>query len=150
MHQVCQMQTLQTWCTLDSACHWPLGVVCGPAHGPRADVVELAAGARPPVIVAFPQRKELPLAASQRSRNGAVVPRWDERQPSQDGGDWHNVDDLILRLIQLLRPAFTSSLPPGGYSLVYWKSEHRSIWILNTHIVQTQRINHKVCKKCGA
>jgi hypothetical protein len=55
------MQTLQTWCTLDSACHWPLGVVCGPAHGPRADVVELAAGARPPVIVAFPQRKELPL-----------------------------------------------------------------------------------------
>ena len=35
----------------DSACHWPLGVVCGPAHGPRADVVELAAGARSPVLV---------------------------------------------------------------------------------------------------
>ena len=50
------MQTLQTWCTLDSACHWPLGMVCGPAHGPRADVVELAAGARPPVIVAFPAK----------------------------------------------------------------------------------------------
>ncbi len=53
MHQVCQMQTLQTWCTLDSACHWLLGVVNGPAHGPLADVVEPAAGTRPPVLVAF-------------------------------------------------------------------------------------------------
>jgi hypothetical protein len=116
VHQVCQMQTLQTWCTLDSVCHWPLGVVGGPAHGPRADVVEPVASARPSVLVAFPQRKELPLAASQRRRNGAVVPRWDERQPSQDGGDWHNVDDWLLRLIQLLCPAHASLLPPGGDS----------------------------------
>ncbi len=77
MHQVCHMQTLQTWCTLDSGCHsdWLLGVVSGPAHGPRADVVEPAAGALPPVLDAFPQRKleELLLAASQRSRNGAYL-----------------------------------------------------------------------------
>ncbi len=83
VHQVCQMQTLQTSCTLDSACHWLLGVVGGPAHGPRADVVEPAAGARAPVLVAFPQRKELLLAgqvaASQRRRNGGVVPCGDER-----------------------------------------------------------------------
>jgi hypothetical protein len=26
VHQVCQMQTLQTWCTIDSACHLLLGV----------------------------------------------------------------------------------------------------------------------------
>ncbi len=55
-------------------------MVGGPAHGPRAVVVEPAAGARPPVLVAFSQRKELPLAASQRGRNGAMVPRGDERQ----------------------------------------------------------------------
>ncbi len=30
MHQVCQIQTVQTWC---AACHWLLGVVGGPAHG---------------------------------------------------------------------------------------------------------------------
>ncbi len=93
MHQVCKMQTLWTWCTLDAACHWLLGVVGGPAHGARADVVEPAAGARPPVLVAFPQQKELLLAASQRCRNGAAVPSGDERQPSQDGGDWHDIDD---------------------------------------------------------
>ncbi len=87
MHQVRQMQTLQTlqtlqtWCTLDPLCLWLLGVVSRPAHGPRADVEELAASAWLPVLVAFSQRKEVPLAASQRSRNGAVVPRWDERQP---------------------------------------------------------------------
>jgi hypothetical protein len=75
------MQTLQTWCTLDSACHWLLGVVGGQAHGPRADVAEPAAVALPPVLVAFPQRKEVSLAASQRRRNGAVVPRGDEKQP---------------------------------------------------------------------
>ena len=90
------------------------GVVGGPAHGPQADVVEPGAGSRPPVLVAFSQRKEFPLEASQRSRNGAVVPRWDERQPSKDGGDWHNVDERRLRLIQLLRPAHASLLPPGS------------------------------------
>jgi hypothetical protein len=45
----------------------------------QADVVEPAAGARPPVFVAFSQRKELPLTASQR----AVIPRGDERQPKR-------------------------------------------------------------------
>ncbi len=75
MHQVRQMQTLQTWCTLDSAYHWLLGVVGGPAHGPRADVVEPAAGTRPPILVAFFQGKELLLAASQLRRNGANMHR---------------------------------------------------------------------------
>ncbi len=41
-------------------------MVGGPAHGPRADVVEPAAGARPPVLVAFSQLGDLPLATSQR------------------------------------------------------------------------------------
>ena len=41
MHQVCQIQTLQTWCTLDSACHWLLGVIRGPAHGPRVFIGRL-------------------------------------------------------------------------------------------------------------
>ncbi len=74
------MQILQTWCTLDLACDWLLGVVGGPAHGPQADVVEPAASAWPPVLLAFSQQKELPLAASQRRRNGAVVPSRDEWQ----------------------------------------------------------------------
>jgi hypothetical protein len=85
VHQVCQMHTLQTWCTLDSACHWLLGAVGGPAHDPRADVVDPAAGTLPPVLVAFPQRKELPLAASQRRRNGATMQRV---------GHWHPVRHL--------------------------------------------------------
>ena len=84
-----------------------------------ADVKELAACAWPPVLVAFPQRKEIFLAASQLRRNGAVVPRGDERQPSQDGGDWPNIDDRLLRLIQQLRPALASHPPPGGDSPVH-------------------------------
>ena len=63
--------TLQTRCALESSCLWLLRVVCGPAHGPRADVKEPAAGAWPPILVAFPQRKEIFLAASQLRRNGA-------------------------------------------------------------------------------
>jgi hypothetical protein len=43
-----------------------------------------------------------------------VVPSWNERQPSQDGGDWHNVEDWLLRLIQLLCPALASLPPPSG------------------------------------
>ena len=96
------------------SCLWLLGVVSGPTHGPRADVEQLAASAWLPVLVAFSQGKEVPLAASQRRRNSAVAPSWNERQPSQDGGDWHNVEDWLLRLIQLLRPALASLPPPSG------------------------------------
>jgi hypothetical protein len=106
-------------CALESSCLWLLRVVCGPAHGPRADVKEPAAGAWPQVLVAFPQRKEIFLAVSQLRRNGAVVPRGDERQPSQDGGDWHYVDDRLLRLIQQLCPALAGHPPPGGDSPVH-------------------------------
>ena len=119
VHQVRQLQTLQTWCALEASCLWLLGVVCGPAHGPRADVKEPAARAWPPVLVAFPQWKETPLAASQLRRNGAVVPRGDERQPSQDEGDWHDVDDRLLLLIQQLRPALAGHPLPGGDSPVH-------------------------------
>ena len=114
-----QCAQTQTGCALESSCLWLLGVVGGPAHGPRADVKEPAAGAWPPVLFAFPQWKEIPLAASQLRRNGAVVPRGDERQPSQDGGDWHDVDDRLLRLIQQLRPALAGHPPPGGDSPVH-------------------------------
>ena len=69
------------------SCLWLLGVVSGPAHGPRADVEQFAASAWLPVLVAFSQRKEVPLAASQRRRNSAVIPSWNERQPSQDIGN---------------------------------------------------------------
>ncbi len=48
---------------------WILGILwmvsgLGPIHGPRADVGGPAASAWPPVLVAFFQRKEVPLAAS--------------------------------------------------------------------------------------
>ena len=55
------------------SCLWLLGVVSGPAHGPRAYVEQFAASAWLPVLVAFSQRKEVPLAASQRRRNSAVA-----------------------------------------------------------------------------
>ncbi len=69
------------------SCLWLLGMVSGPAHGPRPDAEKPAASARPPILVAFSLLKEVPHAASQRRRNSAVVPSWDERKPSQDGGD---------------------------------------------------------------
>jgi hypothetical protein len=48
-------------------------------------------------------------------RDGAVVPRRDEGQPPQNGGDGDNVDDRPrLGLIQLLRSALARVPPPGG------------------------------------
>jgi hypothetical protein len=129
MHKVCTI------------CVKGLHQVCtcrlGPAHGPRADVEELAASAWLQVLVAFSPRKEVPLAASQRRRNGAVVPRWDERQPPQDGGDWHDVDDGLLWLIQLLRPALASLPPPGGDSPVHRRD--RDEFNMHTLCTLTQR-----------
>jgi hypothetical protein len=133
-HKVCTKCARYRLCRLGAHSTQPVTRFLGwlvqlgwPSHGPRADVVEPAAGARLPVLVAFSQRKELPLAASQRIRNGAVVPCGDERQPSQDGGDWHNVDDRLLRLIQLLRRTrFVPLTPAGGESgdsPVHWRNE---------------------------
>jgi len=90
-------------------------MVGGPAHGPRVDVVQLAACTRARALVALAILKELLLAISHRRRDGAVVPCRDEGQPPQNGGDGDNVDDgPRLRLIQLLRSALTRLPPPAG------------------------------------
>ena len=91
-------------------------MVGGPAHGPRVDVVQLAACTRARrALVALAILKQLLLAISHRRRDGAVVSRRDERQPPQDGGDGDDVDDGPgLGLIQLLRPALARLPPPGG------------------------------------
>ena len=92
-------------------------MVGGPAHGPRVDVVQLAAcawarGAL--VTLAGAKLEELLLAMSHRRRDGAVVPCRDEGQPPQNGGDRDNVDDgPRLGLIQLLRSAL-ARLPPAA------------------------------------
>jgi hypothetical protein len=83
-------------------------MVRGPAHGPRADVVQRAACARACALVTLAILKALLLAMSHRRRDGAVVPRRDEGQPPQNGGDGDSIDDWPwLGLIQLLRSALT-------------------------------------------
>jgi hypothetical protein len=62
-------------------------MVGAPAHGPRVDEVQLAACSRAHTLVALAILKELLLAISHHSRDGAVVSRREDRQPSQDGGD---------------------------------------------------------------
>ena len=92
-------------------------MVGGPAHGPRVDVVQLAACTRARALVALAILKELlqVLAISHRRRDGALVSRRDERQPPQDGGDGNDLDDgPWLWLIQLLRSALACLPPPGG------------------------------------
>ena len=67
-------------------------MVGGPAHGPRVDVVQLAACARARgALVTLAILEELLLAMSHRRRDGAVVPCRDEGQPPQNGGDGDNV-----------------------------------------------------------
>ena len=90
-------------------------MVGGPAHGPRVDVVQLAARAWTPGLVAPSVLEELMLAIAHRSRNGAVIPHGDKRQPAQNTGDGHHVGYLVrLWLIQLLSPALASLPPPRG------------------------------------
>ena len=92
-----------------------LGVVGGPAHGPRVDVVQLAARAWTPCLVAPSVLEELMFAIAHRSRNGAVIPHGDKRQPAQNTDDGHHVGYLaLLGLIQLLCPALASLPPPLG------------------------------------
>ncbi len=93
-------------------------MVGGPAHGPRVDVVQLAVCARARALVTLAILKEFLLVMSHRHRDGAVVPRRDEGQPPQNGGDGDNVDDRPrLGLIQLLRSALARLPPPGGVFL---------------------------------
>jgi hypothetical protein len=90
-------------------------VVGGPAHGPRVDVVQLAACARARALVTLAILKEILLAMSHHRRDGALVPHRDEGQPPPNGGDGDNVDDRPrLGLIQLLRSALARLPPPGG------------------------------------
>ncbi len=86
-----------------------------PAHGPRDDVVQLAACTWAPSLITLSMLKEVLLAISHCSRNGAVVSYRDERQ-LPNGGGGHNVDDLLwFWLTPLLRPALTSlPLPRRG------------------------------------
>ena len=90
-------------------------MVGGPAHGPRVDVVQLAARAWTPGLVAPSLLEELMFAIAHRSRNGAVIPHGDKRQPARNTGDGHHVGYLLrLWLIQLLSPALASLPPPRG------------------------------------
>ena len=53
------------------------------------------------------------LAIAHRSKNSAVIPHGDERQPTQNTGDEHHVGyRALLGLIQLLGPALASLPPP--------------------------------------
>ncbi len=84
-----------------------------PAHGPRVEVIQLAARAWSSNIITLSIFKQVLLAISHHSRDGAVVSYRDERQSPQNGGGGHDVDNLLwLGLIQLLRPALTSLPPP--------------------------------------
>ena len=99
--------------TSHSPSHGPLGMVGGPAHGPGVDVEQRAAAARPPVLIALPELEEITPAIPHGSGNGAVIPGRDERQPSQNEVDRHDVDHRIrLGLIQELRSALACLAPP--------------------------------------
>ena len=90
-------------------------MVGGPAHGPGVDVVQLAARARARALVTLAVLKVVLLAMPHICRDGAVVPRRDEGQPPQNGGDGDDVDNgPRLRLVQLLRSALARLPPPGG------------------------------------
>ncbi len=92
-----------------------LQMVGWPAHGPLVDVIQLAARSWAPIIITLSIFKQVFLAISHYSRDGAVVSDRDERQPPQNGGGGHDVDDRIrFGLIQLLRTAHTSLPPPRG------------------------------------
>ena len=131
-----------------------LRMVRRPAHGPRVDVIQLAARAWAPIIITLSVFKQVLLAISHYSRDGAVVTDRNERQPPQNGGGGHDVDDRFrFGLIQLLRSALTSLPPPRGgipevhngysnvnslhimYSLPFWCAQclHK-VYIAHAHL----------------
>ena len=59
-------------------------MVRGQAHGPRVDVVKLAATLWALVLVALSIFEELALAVPHSSRDGSVVFSRDERQPARN------------------------------------------------------------------
>ena len=70
------------------------------------------------ILVTLAILKQPLLAMSRRRRDDAVVPRRDEGQPSQSGGDGGNVDDGprlgLIMLTQPLRSSLARLPPPGG------------------------------------
>ena len=65
-------------------------MVRGPAHGPRVDVVQLAAGARAPRALVTPAvLKEVLLAMPHLRRDCAVVPHRDEGPKSLPDVNFH-------------------------------------------------------------
>ena len=102
-----------------SACQGPLWMVRGPAHGPCVDVVQLATTSWASVRIALSVFEALALAVPHSSRDSSVVSCRDERHPSQNRGNRHNVDLWFrLRLIQQLSPALAGLAPPWGDSPV--------------------------------
>ena len=96
-------------------------MVRGPAHGPRVDVLKIAATPWAPVLVAFFMFEELLFAVPHSSRDCSVASSRDERQPSQYGENGHHVDlrlRLRLRLIQQLSPSLACLAPLRGDSPV--------------------------------
>ena len=88
-------------------------MVRGPAHGPRVDVVKLAATPWASVLVALSMFEELFFAVPHSIRDGSVVSSRDERQPAQNQRNRHNVDLWIgLLLIQQLSPTLACLAPP--------------------------------------
>ena len=125
-------------------------MVGGPAHGPRVDVVQLAACARARgALVTLAILEELLLAMSHRRRDGAVVPCRDEGQPPQNGGDGDNVDDgPRLRLIQLLRSALARLPPPAGGVPAADRNLKFTLSLLFVYKIKKRFIHclHVVCK----
>ncbi len=64
-----------------SASKWLLWMVRRQAHDPRVDVVQFAACAWDPSLSTHSKLKEILLAISHCSKDGAVVSDRDERQP---------------------------------------------------------------------
>ena len=91
-------------------------------HSPLVDVVKLVATPWAPVLVAISIFAELAFAVPHcidSSRDGSVVSCRDERLPSKNGGNSHNVDIWILfLLIQQPSPALACLAPPRGNSPV--------------------------------
>ena len=69
-------------------------MVRGLAHGPRVNVVKLAATPWAPVLVALSMFEELLFAVPHISRDCSVVSSRDERQPPQNGDSLQKIGTM--------------------------------------------------------